>query len=151
MKFNLNYDQSAFKPDAIREIPSEIEYTEPRKYRNISRYSTTRCIKSVQSIHLNPYMSQAFENVRAKEHHETAYRYWPKVSKEYEVYTVNNSSENRLDIIAQKYYNNSNLWWVIAKYNPQVMFNPLYVPAGTRLIIPSINSLYARGGILNGY
>jgi phage tail protein X len=44
---------------------------------------------------------------------------------------------DRLDILAQQYYSDSSLWWVISIANPQLTQGSYYVPIGTQLRIPS--------------
>lgn len=53
--------------------------------------------------------------------------------------------ENRLDILANLYYQNATLYWVIAKANQ--IKNPLSVPAGCILRIPSKNTLWSYNGV----
>ena len=53
---------------------------------------------------------------------------------------------NRLDIIAYTYYKLPQLWWVIAMANN--ITNTLSVTSGTKLRIPSMNTLFQFGGIL---
>ena len=61
------------------------------------------------------------------------------ITKEDKIHIVSQSEENRLDIIAYAYYNNSNYYWVIAKASG--ITNPLVVPQGTKLRIPPISSI----------
>lgn len=53
---------------------------------------------------------------------------------------------DRFDTLAQTYYGNASLWWVISIANPQLTQNSYYPPIGTQLRIPSdigqITSLY---------
>ena len=53
---------------------------------------------------------------------------------------------DRFDTLAQAYYGNAALWWVISIANPQLTQNSYYPPIGTQLRIPSdigqITSLY---------
>lgn len=56
--------------------------------------------------------------------------------------------ENRLDIIANKYYNDASLWWAIAMANN--IIDPFVIPRGKSLRIPSISTLNLQSnGILN--
>lgn len=55
-------------------------------------------------------------------------------------------SQNRLDLIANNFYKNSKLWWVIAEANS--ISNPFNIPVGTTLVIPSISSIFGTGGVL---
>jgi nucleoid-associated protein YgaU len=61
-------------------------------------------------------------------------------------YKVNVRTENRLDLIAHLFYNNSRLWWVIADANG--IDDPSNVPVGTTLNIPSVSSIFGVGGVL---
>lgn len=54
---------------------------------------------------------------------------------------------NRLDLIAYKYYQLPQLWWVIATANQ--ISNPMSVAVATQLRIPAINTLFQFGGILS--
>lgn len=55
--------------------------------------------------------------------------------------------ENRIDLIAYQYYQNTSLWWVIAITNE--LKNPFDLDIGTILRVPSINSLYGFRGVLS--
>lgn len=61
-------------------------------------------------------------------------------------YEVQSGYEDRLDLIAYEYYNNENLWWVIAEASG--IDDPFNVPVGTVLRIPDISTLYGLRGIL---
>lgn len=41
----------------------------------------------------------------------------------------------RLDLLAHRYYNRSDLWWFILDHNPEIV-DPANIPAGTVLRIP---------------
>tara|TARA_Y100000114_G_scaffold151824_1_gene169171 strand:+ start:348 stop:650 length:303 start_codon:yes stop_codon:yes gene_type:complete len=43
---------------------------------------------------------------------------------------------DRFDILAQTYYGDSNLWWVISIANPQFNQNSMYPPLGVQIRIP---------------
>ena len=58
---------------------------------------------------------------------------------------VDSNYENRLDKVAYDYYNNVNLWWVIAQASD--IKNPLYVPIGTILRIPPFSTLFYIKGL----
>jgi len=63
------------------------------------------------------------------------------------VHTVQYNESLRLDLLAHKYYGNALLWWVIAQAND--IKDPIQgVPVGSKLRIPSIESLYEDGGVL---
>lgn len=59
---------------------------------------------------------------------------------------VDSSTENRLDLISYKYYNDSELWWIIAYANG--ITDPFNIKTGTLLRIPSYQSLYGYKGVL---
>jgi len=53
---------------------------------------------------------------------------------------------DRFDILAQTYYSDSSLWWIISIANPQLEQNSFYPPLGIQIRIPSDIS-----GIINEY
>lgn len=44
---------------------------------------------------------------------------------------------DRLDILAQQFYGDSSLYWIISSANPTLSFSSLYAPVGTQLRIPN--------------
>lgn len=50
------------------------------------------------------------------------------------VYTVQG---DRFDILAQQYYNDSSLWWVISIANDNLRQNSLVIPEGIQIRIPT--------------
>jgi hypothetical protein len=49
---------------------------------------------------------------------------------------------DRLDLLAQQFYGDISLWWIIATGNPEVLsLNSLFVPVGTEIRIPTNISL----------
>lgn len=44
---------------------------------------------------------------------------------------------DRLDVLAYKFYNNSEMWWVLAKAN-NLSDGTIGIPIGTQLFIPNI-------------
>jgi hypothetical protein len=63
------------------------------------------------------------------------------------LHTLRSHEVGRLDILAQLYYNNSLLWWVIAQAN-DIRDPFMTIPVGTVLRIPALSSLYSEGGVL---
>lgn len=62
------------------------------------------------------------------------------------IHTVQYNESLRLDLLAHRYYNNALLWWVIAQANG--LKDPIQgVPPGSKIRIPSIESLYEDGGL----
>ena len=43
---------------------------------------------------------------------------------------------DRFDILAQQFYNDSSLWWIISIANPQLSQDSLYIPPGTQIRVP---------------
>jgi|SRR6056300_1103589 len=49
---------------------------------------------------------------------------------------------DRLDLLAQQFYGDISLWWIISAGNPEVLsLNSLFIPVGTEIRIPSNVSL----------
>jgi nucleoid-associated protein YgaU len=67
-------------------------------------------------------------------------------SKEDLFYTVTVIHQNRLDLIANLFYKNSRLWWVIAEANS--LNDPFNVPIGLTLVIPNPGNIFGAGGIV---
>lgn len=62
-------------------------------------------------------------------------------------YEVTDSTRNRIDYISYMYYATPLLWWVIAIASN--LEDPLVIPVGTLLRIPSISTIYSVEGVLN--
>ena len=132
---NYSYSKLDVSPSRlsdIREHFSEIEYMPPILYKNNSRYKN---IRTIQDDDGNTY-------------HESWVQQTVDKSSSDEYYIVTEQSENRLDIIANIYYNTPRYWWVIALAN--YIIDPFDIPIGTQLRIPPLISLYNEGGVLNG-
>ena len=106
-----------------------ILYSNPRTYEHTSRYSKYRQIID----DLNSYT-------------ETFNQSYIEKSENDQFHTVLKEQENRLDIIANIYYSDPSLSWVIALANELV--DPFVVKTGSILRIPSMSSLYNNGGVL---
>lgn len=48
----------------------------------------------------------------------------------------------RLDTLAVAYYGDPTLWWVIAAFQPEPLFNTALIPSGTDLVIPSSSYVF---------
>lgn len=68
-----------------------------------------------------------------------------------DIYVITDFTD-RLDLIANDYYNDPTLWWVISVANAEFMpADSLYVPAGIQLRIPNdIQSVIQDFNTLNG-
>lgn len=53
-----------------------------------------------------------------------------------DIYVIANKGD-RYDILANQYYSDSSLWWVISTANNNVVQNSLFLPEGTQIRIPS--------------
>jgi hypothetical protein len=63
-----------------------------------------------------------------------------------EEYAIDPAFDQRPDLLANRLYNNSRLWWVFALRNPDVIKDPLRdFTAGTVIMLPSIGSVNALG------
>jgi hypothetical protein len=57
---------------------------------------------------------------------------------------------DRFDVLAEQYFNDSKLWWVISIANPSLPQNSYYPPTGFQLRIPSnISSIINEFETLN--
>jgi hypothetical protein len=59
---------------------------------------------------------------------------------------VDVGEENRLDLVAFRYYRNANLWWILATANN--LNDPFVISIGMVIRIPSLNRIYGYKGIL---
>jgi phage tail protein X len=53
-----------------------------------------------------------------------------------DIYAISTSGD-RFDLLAQQYYGDSSLWWIISIANENLSQNSLYIPEGTQIRIPS--------------
>ena len=109
-----------------------MEFLSPKQYTNACRYKNLRRIQDPETKNI---------------YHETWFQKIIDKSNEDEYFTVSIAEEGRLDIIANKYYNTPRFWWVIALANN--IIDPFDVPVDTVLRIPSIVSLYNKGGVFS--
>lgn len=129
----LNGDVSPEYLAQVREEFTELEYLPKVYYKNTSRYKNLRTIR---------------DNETNKIYHESWFQKFVDFSNDDEYFTVTMETENRLDMIAEYYYNSARYWWIIACAN--YIMDPFDVPIGTKLRIPPLVSLYNEGGILSG-
>ena len=107
-----------------------IQYSKPRKYDHVSRYGKYRQLLEDTDVYLETFNSSKIDK-----------------SEDDRFHTVAMEQENRLDIIANIYYKDPSLYWVIALANN--LIDPFVVNSGSILRIPSMASLYKFGGVLN--
>lgn len=106
------------------------EYISKRDYKFLSRYSPYRRIigKYDKAIY-----TETFNQKLIDESDQDTY------------FTVEIKTENRLDIIANRYYGYSTYWWILAIANK--IIDPFDIPIGTVIRIPPLNSIYSSEGI----
>ena len=66
----------------------------------------------------------------------TTVRY-PKVPRSFEDIYVYSTVGDRFDTLAQQYYGDSSLWWIISISNDNLDQNSLTPPVGSQIRIPS--------------
>ena len=107
-----------------------MRYARPRKYVKVSRYKIYRQIVENDGTTYLETVNQT-----------------PVIETESDIYhEVDITEENRLDIIANRYYNDPSLWWVIAMANDLV--DPFLIKVGTIVRIPNFLSLTQWKGAL---
>jgi len=58
------------------------------------------------------------------------------------VYTINSTYNMRPDMLAFDLYGHSDLWWVFAQRNPNILVNPLLdFSTGTTIYLPKLSNL----------
>lgn len=53
-----------------------------------------------------------------------------------DIYIISNKGD-RFDILADQYYNDSSLWWIISTANNDIPQSSLYLPEGVQIRIPA--------------
>jgi len=53
-----------------------------------------------------------------------------------DIYVITQKSD-RYDLLANQYYGDKSLWWIISIANPSITQNTLYPPIGVQLRIPT--------------
>jgi hypothetical protein len=74
----------------------------------------------------SPTGKQMYETVR-----------YPDIPKTFDDIYVYTTIGDRFDILAQQYYGDSSLWWVISIANDNLYQNSLTPPVGSQIRIPS--------------
>jgi phage tail protein X len=84
---------------------------------------------------MNRYQNIPIEKINKKRVYKTVrYPDVPLSENDIYVYTVQG---DRFDILAQQYYNDSSLWWVISIANDNLSQNSLVIPEGIQIRIPA--------------
>ena len=75
---------------------------------------------------------------------------YPEIALDFSDIYVYISRGDRYDTLAQEYYGDSTLWWIISIANPQLEQNSLYPPLGIQIRIPgNIGSILLEYDKLN--
>ena len=75
---------------------------------------------------------------------------YPVVSYTSDDIFVITQEEDRFDQLAQQYYGDSSLWWIISCSNPGLKQNSYYLPVGIQIRIPqNIAKVISEFRILN--
>tara|TARA_B110000977_G_scaffold39149_1_gene52539 strand:+ start:16101 stop:16400 length:300 start_codon:yes stop_codon:yes gene_type:complete len=61
---------------------------------------------------------------------------YPDVPLSFEDIYVYSTQGDRFDILANQYYNDSTLWWIISNANNNLKQDSYYIPEGTQIRIP---------------
>ena len=97
---------------------------------------------------MNRYQSISFLNnspIKEKKRFYATVKYPEIPLSVNDIYVITQKSD-RYDILANQYYGDKSLWWVISIANPSITQNTLYPPVGVQLRIPTDIS-----GILSSY
>lgn len=62
-------------------------------------------------------------------------RNFPEIINNYFVYVW--KEDDRIDMVANRFYGNTSLWWQILDFNPEIL-NPWQIPVGTPIRIPNV-------------
>jgi hypothetical protein len=92
--------------------------------------------------------SPIFKNSTGKRYYGTTK--YPEIPLDFGDLYVYSTIGDRFDILAQQYYNDSALWWVISIANTQLSQGSYHIPEGTQIRIPTnISRIIAQFNALN--
>lgn len=76
-------------------------------------------------------------------------KYPPVPVSQNDIYVIT-SFGDRLDLLAQQYYSDSTLWWIISIANDFLKQNSIFIPIGTQIRIPiNVNQILTSYRNLN--
>jgi hypothetical protein len=85
---------------------------------------------------MNRYQDiKILKNLQGRDYYATV-RYPEVPLSESDVYVITTDGD-RFDTLAQQYYQDSSLWWIISIANTDLKQNSLFIPVGTQLRIPT--------------
>jgi|TARA_R110000803_G_scaffold108197_2_gene176437 hypothetical protein len=88
---------------------------------------------------LTPIMSDP-DQIPSSRYETTKY---PEIPRSFEDIYVFTTQKDRYDIMANKYYNDDSLWWIISSANPSYIQDSIIPDIGIQLRIPSPNRVPA--------
>lgn len=75
---------------------------------------------------------------------------YPEIPARFEDQYVITNEGDRFDVLAQQYYNDSSLWWIISIANRALTQGSYYITPGTQIRIPTnVSSIIANYELLN--
>jgi len=76
-----------------------------------------------------------------------SFRNLPSVADDI-LFTISSKYENRPDLLAYDLYKDSNLWWVFAVRNKDLIRDPIYdMKAGVQIYLPKLSTMSSVLGI----
>ena len=91
---------------------------------------------------------QVLRNTTNKRYYGTTK--YPEIPLDYNDTYVYSTLGDRFDLLAQQYYKDSTLWWVISIANPGLTQDSYFIPEGSQIRIPTnISKILAQYNTLN--
>ena len=85
---------------------------------------------------MNRYQDiRILKNLQGRDYYATV-RYPEIPLSESDVYVITTDGD-RFDTLAQQFYQDSSLWWIVSIANTDLKQNSLFIPVGTQLRIPT--------------
>lgn len=109
----------------------------------MARYTQTPIILGPNPVTKNKDRQPRFANIK-----------YPLISRDINDIYVLITEGDRFDLLAQQYYNDSSLWWIISTSNYGVRQDSLIPRAGSQVRIPSpsrISQIISNYEALNGF
>lgn len=133
MANNYTYQANPYgNLQSYRKIYKEQEFYPPKTYTTVSRYQE---------------VPRLFDVERDVYYQETVDRKTIPESKNDTYVTIDKTSENRLDVIANIVYGYAPYWWILAIANN--IEDPFNIPIGTTIRCPALISLYGSDSVFS--
>lgn len=89
-----------------------------------------------------------FRNIEGKRYYGITK--YPEIPLDFNDIYVYSTIGDRFDILAQQYYGDSTLWWVISIANNQITQGSYFIPEGSQIRIPAnISAILSQFNALN--